>query len=525
MGELTDSFHPNIQKRYSDFLNELDADYVYKGLLGFGMFANRVPRALTSEFFLSYCINNSISTPKKTWCPWISFRYTRDTGSYRNFGIPNPFVYNQLVELIKLYWNDIRNHLISHSQVFPYMINSVHIRKLHQENAIFNMNYSNWKEDYDPLPAISVGKKFVVHCDISQCFPSIYTHAIDWAIRGKKQAKSNHKGNSKKKTWPEKLDKALQSTTNGETHGVLIGPHSSNVVSEILLTPVDEALINEGFRFKRAIDDYICFVGTYSEAERFIYSLESELRKYSLSLNQKKTEIKELPKAMVESWVRRLSSYKFSEDPIDYKEVRAFIDLSIELMEKEENTQSTMLYALKMINGHVMTKNAERYFCNTVLHLMYIYPYLLPYLEDLVPNYLSFSNGCKLQDFLKLVFINGLERKDFLTSTFSLYYSMLFNISLGAIDKNIKQVIDSEDCLLLLFSFLYAKKYGFPEEDILKNKAQEFAKDPIDFGENWIFCYEVLDVNDFPKNIPFEDDWKNLKKEKVTFIDNSLIKI
>ena len=523
MGEFTDSFHPNIQKRYPDFLNELDANHVYRGLLGFGMFANRVPRVLTSEMFLYFCMDNSISTSKKTWCPWISFRYTRDTGSYRNFGIPNPFAYNQLVELIKLYWEEIRNHLVNHSLTFPYVINSVHIRMLHQEEAIFSMNYTNWEEDYNPLPAIAVGKKFTVHCDISQCFPSIYTHAVDWVIRGKKQAKSNHTGNSKQKTWPEKLDQALQSTTNGETHGVLIGPHSSNMVSEILLTPVDETLINEGFRFQRAIDDYTCFVDTYPEAEKFIYSLESELRKYGLSLNQKKTEIKELPKAMVESWVRRLNDFKFSEDPINYKEVRAFIDLAIELMEKEENTQSTMLYALKMINGHVMTKNAERYFCDMTLHLMYIYPYLLPYLEELIPNYSPFSEGNKLQKFFKLIFTDGLNRKDFLTSTFSLYYSMRFNSSFGSLDKNIQEVIDSEDCLLLLFSFLYAQKYAFPEEAPLISEAKKLAGDPIDFGENWIFCYEVLDVNDFPKNVPFADDWKKIKEDGVTFIDYLLI--
>lgn len=523
MGEFTDSFHPNIQKRYSDFLNELDADHVYRGLLGFGMFANKAPRVLTSEMFLYFCRSNSISTPSKTWCPWISFRYTRDTGSYRNFGIPNPFAYNQLVELIKLYWKEIRDHLINHSQVFPYVINSVHIRRLLQEDAIFSMNYSNWEEDYDPLPAIAVGKKFAVHCDISQCFPSIYTHAVDWAIREKNLAKRIHTNNPNKQSWSEKLEHAFQAITNGETHGVLIGPHSSNLVSEILLTPIDEFLINEGFRFKRAIDDYTCFVNTYPEAERFIYSLESELRKYGLSLNQKKTEIKELPKAMVESWVRRLNDFKFSEDPIDYKEVRAFIDLSIELMEKEENTQSTMLYALKMINGHVMTKNAERYFCDMVLHLMYIYPYLLPYLEDLVPNYSFFSDGNKLQNFLKLVFTDGLNRKDFLTSTFSLYYSMRFSSSFGSLDKNIQEVIDSEDCLLLLFSFLYAQKYAFPEEATLISEAKNLAKDPIDFGENWIFCYEVLDVNNFPKDVPFEEDWINLKKKNITFINYSLI--
>ena len=69
MGEFTDSFHPNIQKRYSDFLNELDADHVYRGLLGYGMFANRLPRVLTSEIFLIFCMYNSISTPKKNMVP------------------------------------------------------------------------------------------------------------------------------------------------------------------------------------------------------------------------------------------------------------------------------------------------------------------------------------------------------------------------------------------------------------------------------------------------------------------------
>ena len=226
---------------------------------------------------------------------------------------------------------------------------------------------------------------------------------------------------------------------------------------------------------------------------------------------------------MVESWVRRLNDFKFSEDPIDYKEVRAFIDLAIELMEKEENTQSTMLYALKMINSHVMTKNAERYFCDMALHLMYIYPYLLPYLEDLVPNYSSFNDGDKLQKFLKLIFTDGLNRKDFLTSTFSLYYSMHFNSSFGSLCKNIQEVIDSGDCLLLLFSYLYAKKYDFPEKATLTSEAKKLASDPIDFGENWIFCYEVLDANDFPQNIYFAADWKKIKEYGITFIDNSLI--
>ncbi|WP_317423046.1 hypothetical protein [uncultured Acidaminococcus sp.] len=48
-----------------------------------------------------------------------------------------------------------------------------------------------------------------------------------------------------KNSWPDKLDKACRDTTNGETHGVLIGPHASNVLAELLLTKIDAELREE----------------------------------------------------------------------------------------------------------------------------------------------------------------------------------------------------------------------------------------------------------------------------------------
>ena len=38
------------------------------------------------------------------------------------------------------------------------------------------------------------------------------------------------------------IDKACQAVKNGETHGLLIGPHTSNLLSEIILTVVDKQL-------------------------------------------------------------------------------------------------------------------------------------------------------------------------------------------------------------------------------------------------------------------------------------------
>ena len=51
------------------------------------------------------------------------------------------------------------------------------------------MNYSNWKQDPSPDEDMIIDKYCVVYADISNCFPSIYTHSIPWALVGKIQQK------------------------------------------------------------------------------------------------------------------------------------------------------------------------------------------------------------------------------------------------------------------------------------------------------------------------------------------------
>ena len=524
MSDLTDNFHPSSAKRYQYYLNALDAGDVYNALVGYGMLGNKVPPALTTENFLSYFKNNQISHPKKNWCRWISFRYMRNTGAYRYFGIPNPFAYEKLSRCIEDNWDDIRKALISNSSSQPYTVNRVHLRKLHKSKAIFEMSYSNWRVDYNPIPALFVGKRYVVHSDVSQCLPTIYTHAVDWAIRDKASAKkdiNNSSGN-----WSGQLDKVLRSTTNGETHGVLIGPHASNIISELLLTPVDKALFGAGFRFERAIDDYACYVETYDKAEQFIIKLETELQKYGLTLNQKKTKIQSLPQATADSWVTALKSYRFANDPLNFKDVSNFLNLTIGLMEKPENDWRVLLYALKTTGKKAMTGNASNYYCSMVLHLTYIYPYLMPHFEDMLGPQNIRLIGSKMGSFFRAAFSDGLHRRDYLTATFSLYYAMHFDKDFGDLVNKPSSIVTCDDCLLKLFALLYARKYGYQTlSNSLVNNAQDLARNTDDFNENWLFCYEALTKSDLDNFIPqencYKDSWKAIKKAKISFIDNS----
>lgn len=208
----------------------------------------------------------------------------------------------------------------------------------------------------------------MVKADISRCFPSIYTHSIEWAAVTKRVAKIRHNKSNVKKSWDMLLDINLRNTTYGETHGVLIGPHSSNLISEIILTAIDNKMYEAGYRYIRYIDDYSCYVESLEKADDFINDLDSELQEYGLAINQKKIKIIELPDQSESNWTNKLTRFLLKQS-LDYSDVKAFFDFAIETMKENDNNKAILLYALKILSKKKMNSNAK----NTILTLVFIY--------------------------------------------------------------------------------------------------------------------------------------------------------
>src|SRR5690606_10219223 len=129
------------------------------------------------------------------------------------------------------------------------------------------------------------------------------------------------------------LDKCTQNTKDRQTNGILIGPHTSSIISEIILTSIDVGLQECGYsRVVRRIDDYEFYAADLQEAEAFVRSLGILLRDYEMSLNEKKTEIIELPTPSIANWVQALNRHPLpKEDEITFRTVRSLLDLALEL--------------------------------------------------------------------------------------------------------------------------------------------------------------------------------------------------
>lgn len=512
-----------MDKKYADFMDEISSDELYEGLLAYGFFAEKLPPVFTAVPFFNYC--KIVSIPFETgWNEYITFRVMRNISIPRLMGIPNPFKYQRVCYELRNDWEKLRAHFHAQTDGQIYRVSRIHVRKEYNEKRIFEMNYKNWRVDGNPeLNLLILDKgtsRFIVKADVSTCFPSIYTHSIPWALVGKEKAKKTVHDD----TWYNRIDQACSDMRNGETHGLLIGPHASNLLSEIILTVIDKKLYDKGYRYARNIDDYDCYVDSYDEAQRFLRDLEEALREFDLPLNHKKTKIVELPIGLEKNWKHQLSDLpKVGESGVvEYPQVNTFIDTAL-MLAAETGDFAIINYAIKKLKGLKLSANGKRLAAKRFMHMATLYPYLLHLMEEYVlkPYEVDVSDIKVLSD---TIYRDAVKLNDYESMCYSIYFAVRFGFALDAFENNFivaqDYVIKSRDCLLLIMTWIYFMKQNHGNRDAtpvkpLNKVAMELKN--TDMDRYWLFCYEALTWGSLP------GQWRLMKKAGVSFIRREVL--
>ena len=123
---------------------------------------------------------------------------------------------------------------------------------------------------------------YVLYCDISDFYNQVYHHTVENQL-----AESGFPNQAIK--WTIGL---LESTTQGVSRGIPIGPHGAHLIAECSLIPIDNSLRANGVNFIRFADDFVIFCESIDAARKTLNIVATTLDKQQrLTLQRHKTRI------------------------------------------------------------------------------------------------------------------------------------------------------------------------------------------------------------------------------------------
>ncbi len=185
---------------------------------------------------------------------------------------------------------------------------------------------------------------FLLKADISHFYPSLYTHAVGWAIDPKLRLKAHWQN---RKLLGKKIDQALMDLDGKISQGVPIGNDISFLLTEIVLAHIDRQLAVPRERAVRWYDDYEIAFDTRAEADACLKELHVKLAAFRLRLNPKKTDVIMLPRPIQEEWQQVLSEasrrgFRHTRDVV------AYFDIAFRFRERYPDSP-VLLYSLGLL--------------------------------------------------------------------------------------------------------------------------------------------------------------------------------
>ena len=490
----------------------IERDFILKGLLQHNFLpftrANReeLPPIFSSESFTPQVANLLCElSVRREGYDQLDYKLSLFNGITRVLSIPHPLAYAKLCSLIYENWEHFEHICLNaNSKIKP---------ELYEDGRVFIMTgYDGPIEKAHSQLELSFGKRFKVCTDIANCFPSIYTHAVPWALVGLNSAKQNRQHTA----WFNQIDKAIRDCKRGETQGIAIGPGTSNLITESILVKIDEVLRSE-YDFIRFIDDYICYCETEEKALSFVRDLERELAKYKLVLNAKKTKISRLPEPTVEPWLIKLLERQPTEESYP-SEVFRFFDFAVQL--SEENPESSVLkYAVSLMDNSsqriIELVNPTNYLLNIAFHRVEILPLLTKRLNQSffkVGNSYVEVEGNGIDTKLRLILEENIKYNRSDGMAWVLFHLARFNIQLE--NNIVLKIISSADPIVLCTLY-----WGYAEyrPNIVAFCNSLNRDDAYELDKYWLLLYQV--VYDGLIDNPYTDEvFEVLRQNRVSFL-------
>ena len=212
--------------------------------------------------------------------------------AWRPYQLMHPAIYVSLVNVIcdEENWGFITNRF-SEFEGGGVECCSAPVMSVDHQSDVATQIMTWWQKVEQRSLAYSLDFSHVLHTDVTDCYGSIYTHSISWALHGVEEAKEKKGKNS---LLGNKIDSHIQSSRYGQTNGISQGSVLMDFVAEIVLGFVDLEITKElqgqdDFRILRYRDDYRIFANSDDRAESILKVISDKLRTVGMRLGVSKT--------------------------------------------------------------------------------------------------------------------------------------------------------------------------------------------------------------------------------------------
>lgn len=435
----------------------------------------------------------------------VIFSLAKGVFSRRKLGIPNPKQFLDLAISINDNWGLLRDtcKLSNYSQSSPIEYGAT--RSVRTKSK-------SWNEFKFELIEKSFNKKVELLLDISQFYPSIYTHSIPWSILGKDRAKRYFKiKNTQKTHWKsilatdhyaknyrisDHIDTLVRNCNERQSIGLPIGPDTSFLLAECLGSRIDNEIENKlkdiEYTCIRYYDDYYFYLNSIDAAEIVLKQVQQILNEFQLETNESKVSINTIPFKYTEAWASKISSFNFQK--IDKYELRSFFSIIYDILD-ENKSHSTWIvhYALGRFEyGYTrVNKISWAVFLSFLLKTLLIDPSNIDQIFKIIISYKEFLNK-KSKEKISAVIQTIINDHVNLNHSFEVSWSLwiLKSLKIKCPSNILTSVLKTNDsiskivCLDLINSSLYVgRKPGLSILASTINGSQLFTNE-------WLLSYE-----------------------------------
>ena len=220
--------------------------------------------------------------------------------AWRPFQLIHPVMYVSLVHEMttKEAWNTIIERFKEFSKNEQITCVSIPVKSLSKQKNKAEQITNWWHLFEQKSIELALDYEYLLETDITDCYGSIYTHSIPWALHTKKNAKKKENRNNKSLIG-NIIDFKLRGMQHGQTNGIPQGAVLMDFIAEMVLGYADLKLTEKigetisDYHILRYRDDYRIFVNNPKDGEMIIKYITEVMIGLGLKLHPNKTKASE----------------------------------------------------------------------------------------------------------------------------------------------------------------------------------------------------------------------------------------